>query len=716
MPPVIARQRKKVATRQVVIEKVVERLLGPEGPNPPIGWHWDRRYVVEDRKSETLPLPGLKRQHLAAIPRVYWQNGPIAGKTGEALKVVDIKKVLSDGQEKWAPVIHRGDVNIWRDGSYLFSDDSVIERVSSTSLDPDSRSVHTLEKELRPSSPIAATIFRRNALNEYMPWRSYQRRERFTGLLDADGDSLTTRSGDTFYWSNVDTNRREFVSLLKDDGVLLQFAKNVSESITSIAIPTSMLSFNELEHLGDADGIDSQRLFSKYFPVNNGTEFKVYTVNTVGMTWKELDVVTTFSGPDQCKFDFDLGILTLGTTASGSTPPPVIGHAVYIAYKAVPRVEYEEFGYGDEVVALDANVNPLTQSLNRGFVTLARSELDIASIVLSTTKPSYRGSGNTFGPVYVGSDYAAITAEVRSSSGEVVPNAEVSFSIITSPPFGGIGGSSREIQKRTGFDGKAHSFYVPPVSADSMGFYVTSIGGGNTLSLSGDANLTDVSEIYTYHVLKDDPWKGKVGADTSIGEVAWEADPPNGRKVILYSWDAAAINPISGHLGAYAPVRPTVITNGNVLTYADTLAPVDPLDDDINLGAYWVVSDRFVTIQATVYSPIRGTTLISNALSFNVELPPYMKGSYIKDSLQTIPFGWRIKDTSYEVASAFNGATYISINPVAGPYPIIDVIEGETWDEYSGDNPYAFWPYNGYPTEGYVTRPFARFSIFWEVV
>ena len=137
-----------------------------------------------------------------------------------------------------------------------------------------------------------------------------------------------------------------------------------------------------------------------------------------------------------------------------------------------------------------------------------------------------------------------------------------------------------------------------------------------------------------------------------------------------------------------------------------------------NLGAYWVVSDRFITVRASVYSPRLGRTLYSNILNLRVKIPDYMKGTYISDSLQEIPFGWRIIDDTYDQASAIDGATYISINPVSGPYPIVDVIGGETWDPYSGPDlgsePYPWWPYDAYPGEG-VASPFARWSISWNI-
>lgn len=786
MPPVPSRSFRDFSTRRVIVEKVVDRRLGHESLDPPTAWKWDYRYVVEDKIPETLPFPGLKRSHLLRLPRTYWQNGPVSGRETEAVKVTEVREVFAKGRVRWAPVIHNGDLNLWRDSTFLFSDDSVVELLGATELDSGGRSLHILQRTLRSGSPVLATIFRRDRDNEYLPWRSYVRRQIFTSILDSDGNEQTTRDGDTFYWSNVDTTKREFVSYVRDEQVYCLFNQFALEAITSTTVPSVLSDFNDLEYLGTSDGTDDQKFETDFFPVSDDSDLAVYVVNVAGSSWNQYTVVDEFTAVNQVQLDADLGTFTFGNS-TGSTPPPVAGYAIYVAYNATVRIEYEEDGYGEETLAVDADVSPLGQSMNRGFVTLARSQLDIASIVLETTKDAYPGVAATYGPVYVGADYASLVATVYSSSGQVVPNVEVTFYFDTSPSFGGLGGSSTSIQRRTGFDGRARTFYIPPSSLEDMGFYVSSIGAGNTLVLSSDANILEEEDVYTYYVLKDDPFIGIPGADTSIGEVEWSETDFNGRKVVLYKWDAAAINPISGHLGAYVPIRPSSITNGYTLAYTDTLATPDPtpygptvetgtitssgmtwirdttkswttnewnghivflggiggegrrvltntsdtltlssgfstvpsgsfriVDRTNNLGAYWVVSDRFITIRASAYSPKQGRTIYSNLLSLRVEIPEYMKGSYISDSLQEIPFGWRIVDDTYEQASAIDGATFISINPVAGPYPIVDVIGGDTWDDYSGGDD-AWWPYSGYPGAG-ASAPFGGFSIYWNSV
>ena len=785
MTAVPTRSYTDFATRKIVVEKVVERRLGFEGPASPEGWKWDIKYLVKDRKTETLPCPDLKSSHLLGVPRKYWQNGPPTGQSRDDLKVSEVLEVFAEGRKRWAPIVHSGDVNIWRDAWHVFSDDSVIESVDITSLDPDGNSTHVLGRDIRPGSSLSAAIFRRDQDNEYLPWRQFVRRENFTGTLDSEGSEQTTRDGDTIYWSNVDTTKREFITFYRDDEVHLLFNQFACEiDITTTATPTVIDDFNDLEYLGSSSEQDGERFFTKYFPLSDDSTLKVYVVDVGLGTWAEWSIVDTFTAANQVKVDKDLGVLIFGDATT--SPPPRVNNAIYVSYRAVPRIEYEEDGFSEELTATDADVNPLGQSLNRGFVVISRSELDVGTITLSTTKPAYGSVSNlnAYGPVYVGSDYAPLYAEVLSSGGEVVPNIEVTFWTDTSPEFGSIGGVPNFCQRRTGYDGVARSFYTPPVSVDEMGYYVTHLTDSDKLTVNWDAYFEDPQDIYTYYVLKDDPWKGIAGADTSRGETEWSlAEEPNGRKAIYYKWDPNAVNPISGFLGAYAPVRPSSVSSGgNILTYSDPLQAPNSIpygasveygtiyssstaltivdsskswdnnewsgyiltvpstgdsrriasntsdtltltselpstpsgaysirDKTDNLGAYWVVSDRYLAVRASAYSPKYGRTIFSNSVILRVEIPPYMKGSYINSSLQDIPFGWRVRDDNYEVASAVNGVTYLCINPVAGPYPIVDIIGGQTWH-------YEDWwlGYGPYPVSG-ASRPFAYFTLCWNI-
>jgi hypothetical protein len=627
--------------------------------------------------------------------------------------------------------------------------------VSTNNLDSSGRSYHTLGKRVAADSNIIATIFKREN-EEIREWRDYLPRSAFSGILSDDDETPEeTADGDAITWANVDTTKREFITRVVDESVRLYFNQNVIEDVTELVTPTVVDDFNDLEYLGSSTGLDDQRFYSKYFPLAGNSNTRVFVVDVATGSFLEWTSVTRFTTGvfNEVLVDYDLGRIVFGTASAGGVPS--VNRGIYLMYQAVPRIEYEQEGYGKEFTALEADVNPFNSSLNRGFVVLTQTESDIASLFLTTTKPKLGSTEGLHGPVYAGSDYAPLYATAFSSDGKAIPSKEITFRIETTQ-VGGLGTvMSDRIQHMTDSLGVARTSYIPPISASSMGFFVTSVTGGNQLVLNSEARFSDTDEIYTYYVLKDDPWLGKVGADEDLGETDWLANPMNGRKAILYEWSALAINPITGYLGAYVPVRPTTISSsGNVLTYGATLEEPDPtysapdgtdiLDPDYpgypqgkNLAAYWVVADRYVTIRASAWSERHGRTIYSNPITIKVTLPDSMKGSFIAEGLGEIPYGWRLSggvysssgNSIYDAATVIGGATYICINPIAGPYPIINILAGEDISDYEESivtpivyGAYGYFGYSSYYSSAYTyylgdfaTYEFGRFSIKFDV-
>jgi hypothetical protein len=52
-----------------------------------------------------------------------------------------------------------------------------------------------------------------------------------------------------------------------------------------------------------------------------------------------------------------------------------------------------------------------------------------------------------------------------------------------------------------------------------------------------------------------------------------------------------------------------------------------------------------------------------------------MLGVYINSLGEKVPFGWKLIEDDNNVAAALDGATFITINPFSGPYPIIDLVD-----------------------------------------
>ena len=163
-------------------------------------------------------------------------------------------------------------------------------------------------------------------------------------------------------------------------------------------------------------------------------------------------------------------------------------------------------------------------------------------------------------------------------------------------------------------------------------------------------------------------------------------------------FDTTAINPITGSLGAYVPVRPLLaekITDVSDLycgywrlIYPEGAVPDCGIGSGYTIGGYWVVSSRLTTFQAQCWSPYYNTYIYSNSIVARISLPNYLLGEYINSSSQKVPFGWKLVSDNDNVASGVDGATFITINPHSGPYEIIDLVGGTGGDDVWASAPY----------------------------
>lgn len=140
----------------------------------------------------------------------------------------------------------------------------------------------------------------------------------------------------------------------------------------------------------------------------------------------------------------------------------------------------------------------------------------------------------------------------------------------------------------------------------------------------------------------------------------------NGVRHILYEYDINSEHPLTGELGAYAPIHPSSIS-GNTLVFDNRLLPIpDLLDKSVNVAGYVVVAPSSVILQAYGTDPIRNNTIRSNFIEINLELPNYMIG-VDRTGVLPVPKGWTFPTDEANVGSGLSGANFITINNQAGP-------------------------------------------------
>jgi len=716
-----------------------------------------------------LRLPSLPRLGDSSIQGVseseYFLSG-VGSKVSGDLNIERLEEVFNENSRIWAPVINNGTYFRFRTKFFLYSDNSRIQYVD-PNLNKNGKNFVELDAELDMNSPILAASFKRHPKTN-TPYYStvINQVSRFSGTYINEVEKETSTSTGTVIWENINTNKKEFIVDNSIEGkTFLRFNKDYIK--THGIVPVEYQDLAACEVVGRSNGKDYQAYYLEHFPVLLDDTFHLYLVNN--FSWEELERVNTWfelinieTYPTKNKFylDKDLGIIYFG--ASSRSGIPSLGTFLVASYKSTIRIEYEEENKTHTLIASTADVNPLSQSINQGFVCITHDQLEAATIKLKIDKQRIPFTVNPveYGPMYIGSDYALLKATVESTEGNPIPHMEVSF---TMTPFGlgGLNGSDKAVSVTNG-RGEAFTSYQPPVSGEDMGFYSITVRpsthplyptGYKELILNIRRSGLEGKEplVYLYQVLKDDLMIAYDSLDNflyTIDTPAWVVDATTyarwktefsiennikdwydsslynskteefsktgtlrGRKVVVYktdsvtdNYDSTAINPITGKIGAIVPVRPElveVITDEVDAYYGKcrlifpegSLPDPDPDDPANNIGGYWVIASKLVEFQAHCFSSYYNKILYSNKLVVRLSLPKYMLGEYINDMLQKIPFGWKLPMDTDNIASGLDGATFITINPHAKPYPdnnvlwgpynILDLVNGTVADDWA---------------------------------
>lgn len=691
-------------SKPYVVETDTERTtLRLSGLNPFVGFEsndsliegftydlkaWEATPIDESQEPFTV-LPRVLPSPLVGVPEEYFQSG-IDGNPERAadLELQDVVLESRNYFHPWVPKLWHGSYILNKEDYWLFCDESVVQIV-----DPDDnisgRNYLLLDKAPKSTAPIQARMYKRNDDWTVDTYRSVEQVEKFSGLAEAGGELETESASGEVVWANVETDIPEFKVSYETEPPGLIFNNDWTKLIGYE--PSDYPELVDLENLGVCSAEDNQKFYTRYLPILSGNdELRVYLVDYVGETFVEWSRVDNFdsSGALDEHFivDHDYGVITFGDGVNGAVPTS--GHYVYITYRASLRVEYEEDSTTDLCSGYKANVSPLEQSLNHGFVTVSGYDDEPDTITLSSERSA----------VYIGTTISRLTAEVLSRAGRPVRDIDVYFEFVDGDDIGSIGGvrAPGDFITRTNHLGRAVTYYRPPTSVEDLTWYTSTIstsGQGLVLPAGASPDPFIDEHIYTYAIYRDDPLMGRAGA--SDGEVAWTTDPrPNGRKVLMCvettsgSWK----NPITGVPASVAapvwrPLSPGSFNEiENSLEYTVTFVEPETGDTVVDtwIGGYAVIASRSVTIRAKCFSNKLGTWIYSNQVTIGVGLPDRMKGTYIEAGKSRIPFGWRLYDSDYDVASSITAGTYISINPRAGVYPIIDVIMDETW---SGTTP-----------------------------
>ena len=216
------------------------------------------------------------------------------------------------------------------------------------------------------------------------------------------------------------------------------------------------------------------------------------------------------------EYDGTSGVSTVarGTVVEMEQQGAPTTDSLYIAYKAVPRVEYEITDYklrtANETPFLD--VHPMNQSDDHKIVQIQSVNKDLANITLEVDRASL--GGNVYGPIFYGRDTAMLTATAYDSHGNEVPNQLLNIKLIDGPGALGSGGST--YSAKTNSNGQIQTVYSAGLDgSDALKktLIVNHNGADTEITSSNIPAGTSVSDIWVYHILKQDPFYGDAGLE-----------------------------------------------------------------------------------------------------------------------------------------------------------------------------------------------------------
>lgn len=213
-----------------------------------------------------------------------------------------------------------------------------------------------------------------------------------------------------------------------------------------------------------------------------------------------------------------------------------LGNDLYVAYEAVPRIDYEIYSNENENLTrsnLDCDLKPYTSSDSAGLIEINPYEKHISRLeILHDLDPDQS--------LIMGVETTKVTAIAYNSSGGRVKEAEVVFHC----DAGLFNNNQKQFTSVTNEVGEAYAYYYWPYNeADSYSFitgdnvrYDTTaeLGDVTKLSIAAENISTDFSgDLFLFQVLKIDPFYGYFGEEYTISGVHIEGASHNRKEFTL---------------------------------------------------------------------------------------------------------------------------------------------------------------------------------------
>ena len=539
------------------------------------GWRWDRRILPSERLDATRYLTflgghssGLKDGTILE----YWQSGSTVG-----CDYYDLVYEKYLERLQWVPRVKIGEYSVHWDLRTLYSDYSYSQNLSTLSAKNGGYYVE-LPDEAIPDTATAA-IYQRLDNFLILSLMSFNRVSEFSGdryhefIASEDGHvqfsdlfSIEVGIADTGaelvtdLWESKGNGLSEgrvlFTRVFPLEEGSVRMASVDSDGFVTLWKEVETLNFSEVDDL--------------HFSVN----YDLGTITTGGFQARDLILmqaidptsteVIVYPDVESLRDYSDQGILVIGEekilytekTSNGfrgllrgydSTPIGTfakgtlvedIQHgapttdALYLSYRAVPRLEVEVSDYQLRSAnkSLYVDVRPTANIYTNNILQILSANINIAEIVLEIDQPLI--GGNLYGPLYYGVDTAKLTARALDARGNPVEDVELSIYIVSGS--GSLNGSETVITGITNSAGEIYAYYNSPYSDLETPFEVISVthdGSDTLMELSSLGAGTSPTDVWVFQVLKHDPFLGTTGRRSTVFE-SGATSPPNGNSYV----------------------------------------------------------------------------------------------------------------------------------------------------------------------------------------
>ena len=156
--------------------------------------------------------------------------------------------------------------------------------------------------------------------------------------------------------------------------------------------------------------------------------------NLTSVEWTRVDNLDT-AGPSDEVFSIspDGGFILFGNGIKGKIPHRYAHIAAH--YKYIPLIEYMPDEALLAIKPVTINLQPLHNSVHRGFIFLGHKEPIVDRLVLVTNRPRVPDRPDTYGPIDAGNDFALLTCTAFTRDGDVVPEQELNWGLDPSIGF-----------------------------------------------------------------------------------------------------------------------------------------------------------------------------------------------------------------------------------------------------------------------------------------